>query len=279
MWRYYNNAIVSDMAPHETPDISEVRNRDFWKKYGKGKALLARYTSDFDSKEYTNWWYCIKDSSFDINSIKAKRRYEIKKGIKNFTVKVIEPECYDLGLYQVYKAAADSYNEPVSSLLTENEYCEHVKTWKNKYLTIAAFSNDEDNQLAGFCVLTEYETYIDFNGCKSNPKYEGKGVNAALVFFILEHYKKALESGVYISDGQRNIFHDTHFQEYLVKYFEFRYAYCKLNVLYRPFIGGIITLLYPFKKIIKKIDISIMRKISGILRMEEILREQTRDIS
>lgn len=194
MWKYYNNAIVSDLAPHETPDVSDMIKGDFWKRRSKGRAILVRYTSEFDSEEYKKWWYCIKDSSFDINSIKAKRRYEIKKGIKNFTVKVINPECYDVALYGVYKAAVNSYNISTASILNENQYCEYVKTWNDKYVTIAAFSN-ENQKLVGFCVLTQYDTYIDFNGCKSDPQYEKRGVNAALVYFILEYYKEYLNGG------------------------------------------------------------------------------------
>lgn len=101
-----------------------------------------------------------------------------------------------------------------------------------------------------------------------------KSVNAALVYFILEYYKEYLDGGGYISDGQRNILHETHFQEYLVKYFEFRYAYCKLNVVYRPVIRLIVWILFPFRNLIKQNKTGIMRKIYGILKMEEIVKEQ-----
>ena len=42
----------------------------------------------------TNWWYVVKDTPFDLNSLKAKRRYEINKGIKNFEVIDIDPKNY-----------------------------------------------------------------------------------------------------------------------------------------------------------------------------------------
>ena len=35
--------------------------------------------------------------------------------------------------------------------------------------------------------------------------------------------------GYYLCDGQRNIRHQTNFQEFLVKYFGFRYAYTREN--------------------------------------------------
>lgn len=45
-----------------------------------GKPYLARWTSSFDCGHETNWWYVIKDTPFDINELKKKRRYEIRKG-------------------------------------------------------------------------------------------------------------------------------------------------------------------------------------------------------
>lgn len=89
-WQYYNHAAVPTTAPHETPDISSITNDNIWKIKG-GTPLLARWTTDFDCSYETNWWYVIKDTPFNISELKAKRRYEINKGIKNFEVKQIDP--------------------------------------------------------------------------------------------------------------------------------------------------------------------------------------------
>ena len=61
-------------------------------KIGGGIPLLARWTSDWDCGYETEWWYCIKDTPFDISTLKSKRRYEINKGNKNFEVREINQD-------------------------------------------------------------------------------------------------------------------------------------------------------------------------------------------
>ena len=38
-----------------------------------GVPLLIRWTTNFDCEEKTEWWYCIKDTPFDINSKNLKK--------------------------------------------------------------------------------------------------------------------------------------------------------------------------------------------------------------
>ena len=92
-WKYYKHAMIPTTAPHEEIDEEVLKNKQFWKE--NKNALLARWTTDWDCGHETNWWYVIKDDSFDISSLKSKRRYEINKGKKNFTVKRINPMEYE----------------------------------------------------------------------------------------------------------------------------------------------------------------------------------------
>ena len=110
VWNYHNHALLPDIAPHENVDPASVNDRMFSDhKCKEGVPLFALWTSDFDCNEKTDWWYIIKDSPFDINSIKAKRRYVIKKGIKNFEVKVINTAGYVDELYRVMVEAFKEY--------------------------------------------------------------------------------------------------------------------------------------------------------------------------
>lgn len=54
--------------------------------------MLVRWTDNFDCGFETNWWYVIKDKPFDIDALKSKRRYEIRKGRKNFGVEKVNPK-------------------------------------------------------------------------------------------------------------------------------------------------------------------------------------------
>ena len=97
-WRYYNHALISTCEPHEECYLPK-KKIDFG-EIG-GYALFARWTSEFDCGKETSWWYVIKDTPFDISKLKAKRRYEINKGKKNFEVKRIRALDYSEQLFEV----------------------------------------------------------------------------------------------------------------------------------------------------------------------------------
>ena len=35
-WRYYNHALISNLAPHETPDTTLIEDKMVWKSVGGG---------------------------------------------------------------------------------------------------------------------------------------------------------------------------------------------------------------------------------------------------
>ena len=83
-WQMYNHALIPTTLPHEEAYVTQELEKELNKSKIRGYPILARWTSDFDCNEKTNWWYVIKDTPFDISKIKAKRRYEINKGMKFF---------------------------------------------------------------------------------------------------------------------------------------------------------------------------------------------------
>lgn len=270
-WKYYNHAAVPTTAPHETPHMNPIEDGAIWNIDG-GTPLLARWTSNFDCNIETHWWYVIKDGSFDINSLKAKRRYEITKGIKNFEVTEIDPVTYAEELYAVQIAAFSAYPKKYRPSVNKESFISSVKQW-NCYICVGVFYR-ETNELSGYALLSrESEEYVAFNVLKTKPECEKLGVNFALVNGILKIFHLFLENGGYICDGTRSINHESAFQDYLEKYFCFRKAYCQLHIKYNPKITCIIKLMYPFRKFLLKMDgIGIIHKLNAVLRMEEIVR-------
>lgn len=271
-WRYYNHAAIPTTAPHETVEITDIENGEIWKRYPK--ALLARWTSDWDCGYETSWWYVIKDTPFDISSIKAKRRYEINKGLKSFEVRKIE----NVSEYaeQFYEIAIDSYADYPKAyrpIVEREKYIAQVKTWFDQDV-YGAFSK-EDNTLKAWACLKPYERYSDFIRMKSVRSQEKLGVNAALIFGILEDYNYKFMDGYYICDGARSVNHETAFQDYLEKYFEFRKAYCKLHIEYAPKMSFAMKVLFPLRRVIRCIHSKgIVHNINSILQMEEIVRQE-----
>ncbi len=272
-WKYYNHAVIPTTAPHEIPNLSPLYNGDIWKIKGR-TPLLARWTTSFDCNYETNWWYVIKDSSFDITALKAKRRYEINKGIKNFEIRKINPIDYSEKLFGIQIAAYSAYPEKYRPHINRQTFLSSIEFW-DSYVCIGAFDR-LSNELCGYALLSkESETYIDFKVLKTNPEHEKRGVNAALVEGILRYFNSFLTAGGYICDGAKSINHETNFQNYLEKYFGFRKAYCKLHITYNPKLKWIIKLIYPIRKFFLKADgIGIIHSLNAILKMEEICRKE-----
>lgn len=276
-WIYYNHALLPNCAPHITP----IWNKKLWKNKWNGIPLLARWTSEFDSKEYKSWWYIIKDEPFDIQLLKSKRRNIINKGNKNFKINEINPIDYTKELLEVQIAAYSVYPEKYRPNIEKEEFINYLKLINkeikiNKKKMFGAFVRETD-LLVGYILVGIYDEYIAFNVLKTNPEYEKMQVNAALVNGLLVAFENQLKlhKGFYICDGERSINHETNFQDYLEKYFGFRKVYCKMNICYRGYFSFIIKLLYPIKNILLKIDhIGFIHQVNAVLKMEQIIREQ-----
>ena len=270
-WRYYNHAIIPTIAPHERVDERPLQNGDLWKAV-KENPLLARWTSDFDCQEQTGWWYIIKDKPFDIMETKKNYRRKIRKGMKNFDIRIIDPTQYAEELYQVEAETVASYPAYCRPTLDHDQFVAELKD-RRQGVTIAAFSK-EDNSLAGYCYDIVCDGYIFAALQSAKPSQEKKHLNAALIFGELDYFRKELEKGVYIMAGERTVYHPTNFQDYLEKNFGFRKAYCRLHVQYRQGIKQIVACLYPLRRLIKRLSgIKLFGLINGVLKMEEIARQ------
>ncbi len=270
-WRYYNYAAIPTCAPHEAPNLSPVNDGSIWKHYSWGghKPLLARWTSDWDCKEETDWWYVIKDTPLDIKSLKAKRRYEINKGIKNFETKRINPLDYKNELFRVTVAAYSSWPAKYRPIVEKDSFEKGLEKWQG--LDILGGFNRESGMLCSYAVLDDRNSYLEFSMLRSDPLYEGQGINAAMVYGIIQNYANRFGNGFYICDGARSVRHETAFQDYLEKYFEFRKAHCHLHIKYWYPVGLAIKILFPFRKFIKGKS-RIGSLIAGLLRLEAINR-------
>lgn len=275
-WKYYNHAAIPTSAPHEKPNMEPIDDGYIW-KIGGGTPLLARWTTEFDCGHETNWWYVIKDTPFDVSSIKSNYRYKINKGNKNFNVQIINPKEYVDDLYTIFIEAFESWPRkyrPRFSRGDAEELAEKLSE-DSSMICYGAFYR-ENGELCGFMQAPTHETYAELQVQRVKPKYEKFQINAALVYRLLEDNSEKLESGnFYILDGARSINHETNFQDYLEKYFGFRKAYCKLHLIYNSKFRQVVCLLYPIRNFLKKLDgIGVLHSINAVLRMEEICRNE-----
>ncbi|MDE6605762.1 MAG: hypothetical protein K2K85_07085 [Clostridia bacterium] len=264
-FKIYQHCMMSDNAPHTIVDEQFVK-----KSFSKSKAWFVQYTTEFDVPQPTTWWYCIKDEKYDISTFKAKARYEVNKGRKNFSVSIISPLEYKNEIFDIDIKKFADYPESYRPILASTAD-EHIKkVVKDGDRWFGLFSK-EDSSLVGYAIILEKEEFVNLSVVAIDPSTYKKNSSAGLVDGILCHYQDS-DKAVYICDGARNVRHQTNYQDFLISTFEFRKAYCRIRLKYKWWAGIAIFLLRPFKKLLLKSDKSFFYNLGCILRLDEYAR-------
>lgn len=270
-WKHYQGALLWNANPaKETPTEREAREA-----VKESDAMFARWTSHWDCETPTEWWYCIKDTFTPLSEFSAKQRYRINKGLKNCNVVRLSHDKvknYTEDIYQIAEQAFADYPAAYRPVLRIDDY----KRWlfdMPKQQDIWLCYEKETGKVIGYAVCNKQDGFINLEQVKVPTKKLNTEANAAIVFRLSEYYLKE-QHWDYICDGERNIKHLTQYQDYLVRVLNFRYAYCKLNIVYSPKMQLAVNLLYPFMggvKLLGKFN-TFFYNVYCVLRMEKIRR-------
>lgn len=268
-WKYYNHAAIPTTAPHETPDLTPLKDGSIWNIEGQ-KPLLVRYTTDWDCGYDTGWWYLIREAPFNIEELSKNSRKHIKEAFRKVRVEKIDPQQYVDELYDCYHQAFLKYekadNETSYEILKKS--CVHssgLHYW-------AGFALDS-NKLIGYMTISAHEDWAEIHTSKFHPHFLNLRVSDALYAAALDFYLNNLGMR-YVSSGSRSINHITNTQEYKEQHFGYRKAYCKLHLIYRNNVKFLFMILYLLRSVISVLErrCSLLHRISAILKMEEIAR-------
>lgn len=272
-WEYYNHALVPATAPHVEPDTSWMKDRGKWKELAGGRyPLFARWTTDFDCPEETEWWYIIKEAPFEFENLEKKSRKHIRQALRNCRIEKLENRKQNIGdLYRVYEEAHARYKNADNKISYEQfergclDESEDIEYW---------VGYDSTDRMIGYVTVIVHDTYVETSTAKFSAQYMNLRVSDALYYNILDFYLNKSHKK-YVSSGQRSINHITNTQEYKIKVFGFRKAYCRLHIKYAAQIKWLVFMLYPIRKFIKLFDRNtLIHQLSGVLKMEEICREE-----
>lgn len=272
-WKYYNHAAIPTCAPHEEPNLEPLESGDIWRIENK-VPLFARWTTNFDCKRQTNWWYVICEKPYSLELLKSKStRKNIKKALKYSYVKNIKPYSLEKELYECYCAAYSRYKK-ADNKKTKAEF---MKTYEEDQLNNikywACFEKETD-KLVGYITIEEHEDYVNTLQAKFWPEYMKLKISDGIYHTLLDYYLNQKHKK-YINAGERTINHITNTQDYKEHSFGYRKAYCTINLKYRPIVKFLINIIYPLRKCFYKCDkTTLFHQVSGVLKMEEIYRNQ-----
>tara|TARA_B110000444_G_scaffold250359_1_gene276630 strand:- start:845 stop:1678 length:834 start_codon:yes stop_codon:yes gene_type:complete len=263
-WRKYNGTLISALPPHVDIENSE---QSILKYIKMEDAFFARWISDFDSKNETCFWYVICDKKMSIEDYSKNTRSKIRRGLKNCNVKLISKNEIINNGYLCYSEAFKNYN----SYLPSKSFDE----FKNALLSLKGdwhfWGIYKGKELIGYSQNLVIGDFCDYSTIKFNPYYL-KFYPSYVLFYTMNKYYLNDNNFRYVSDGARSLFHETNIQDFLIKKFRFRKAYCNLHIIYDYKIKVGIYLIYPLRLVFSFFNNRFVNKIKFILLQEKIRR-------
>ena len=254
-YHLYRKAWRFSGAPHEEPKLNKEEQRALLKQGG----LLIRNTYDFDCQKETSFWYIIKDRFGDMEELSPRVRNKIRHAQNTFNYRRIDQP---LLKEQGYPILAETFADYGETDRTMNE--EIFKNYLDRYeFDYWGVFEKESAELVGFsCVrLWNDSCEYDLSGLRPRYKYNGSYPYYGLYHAMNQYYLQ--ERGFrYVSDGSRSITEHSHIHEFLIQNFNFRKAYCKLEVHYQWWMKIAVKLLYPFSNVIKN------PRVKAVINME-----------
>ena len=275
-WSLYSGALIlKGRPPHaDNNDVTIAEAKEALAHWG---GHFCRWTTDFDCGHETEWWYCLRDTPIELNQFKSKTRNEINRGLRTTSYRLLNADEIKSLLPAMYNVAIESFSEypakyrPVLKINNFSKSIEqHVKSATSHVW--GCFDRDT-GEMVGYSVCGLVDGVVHLWIVKIRPTFLKNRVNAGLVFTLCKYYLNE-QSCHYVCDGQRNIRHETNYQNYLVKTLGFRKAYCRLNIVYSPIMNVVVKILYPIRGLLKLLSnhSAILYNIYCVLKQEEYAR-------
>ena len=254
----YKHAWIWIGPENEEPRLGYAECRDLLKQGG----WLVRNTYDFDCGEETGFWNVVKDSFGGMEELSSKMRNQVRRSMANYEFRrMTREELLALG-YPVHRAAAESYRVK-ADIPTEEEFRRDVMQGpENDWW--GAFDK-EDGHLAAFAKNIVYDQICDYSVMKARPDELPRYPYYGLIYTMNQYYLE--KCGLrYVNDGARSITEHSNIQPFLMQKFHFRKAYCRLNVVYKPWMALLVKALFPFRKWVP------VASVRSLLNQEEMTR-------
>lgn len=261
-YKLYKGAWVSEDPVNET-HLSDKESASLLNSGG----YLVRNVYDFDCGEDTSFWYVIKDKFGGMEELSTKKRNQVRKSFKMCDVmKVSREEMLAQG-YEVYALAAEGYKvKAVVPSVEEFERRFSIDNVKNHEFW-AAFDKHTKKMIA-FSINFVHNDICDYETMKAIPLFQRSHYPYYGLLYEMNRYYLEEKGLRFVNDGARSITNHSNVQPFLIDTFNFRKAYCRLDIKYKWWFGIIVKTLYPIRKIIRT------PKVQAILNMEAMARNE-----
>lgn len=259
VWREYQRMVVPVGPVNFEYVITKEESKFLLEEFSK--AIMVRFTYNFDIPQNTEWYALICDYFTDLSELPSFKRSEISRGLKNCIVEMVDADFVSKYGYNVYFLLSKDIKN--AKTIGEKEFKQSILSSKNfsDIIHYWCVFEKSSKQLIAYSQNFIYDKIeVNYSTIKFHPDYLKLYPSYALIYTMNKYYLQ--ENGYkYVNDGFRNILHETSIQEYLIRKFNFRMAFTRLKVFYRPYL----SITFPFRKYFSKIN----AKINALYKMEE----------
>lgn len=225
--------------------------------------LLVRNLYDFDTASSV-FWYVIKDSDSD-DYCGHNTQKRIQKSLSLLSFERIEKNRFPFREAYFVMNANYQFYKTKQSIPSYSAFEERFKQMDDSYDLWIARENGS-GELVAWSIRRRCDNYCEYQTIKANPKYFSTAFPFYGMYYVCnEYYLKTLHLK-FVCDGARSVTNHSNVQNFLEEKFNFRKAYCQLNVVYQWWLKPIVNVLFPFRKIIPN------NKIKALLNLEAMKR-------
>jgi hypothetical protein len=230
--------------------------------------LVRWNASEFDFSGTFEWYALICSHFNPLETVNSKLRNELKKGISNCRAERVDADYISRNGYEVYLRAHDRYKNYKYCITDKTTYSKDICSTGNYDDILHYWGVFYQNRLIGYSSNFIFNTTEAlYSTIKIDPAYLNLNPTYALIYEMNHSYLVENEFK-YVNDGYRTLLHDTNFQNFLMKKFNFIKAGLTLMVYYKPLYSAIINGLYPFRKVVGHLD----PRLEAVLKLESIRR-------
>ncbi len=253
-YRLYKGAWIFEKDPHLEHKLNTQELKSLFSQGG----VMVRNAYNFDCGQETSFWFVIKDHFGGMEELSSKMRNQVKKCFKTMRVeKISANELKEVG-YPVFVDASESYKVKSVPPSKEDFFLRITNAEENEFW---GCFDIETNKLVAFSMNCVSKESCEYRTMKAIPAFQKQYAYYGLIYEMNRYYLE--EKGLkYVNDGARSITNHSNIQPFLIEKFNFRKAYCNINIYYIWWLNIIVKVLYPFRKIIK------VRQVQSLLTME-----------
>ena len=253
-YRLYKGAWIFEFDPHAEKRLSEDDIKSLFSRGG----LMIRNAYDFDCGQETSFWYVVKDSFGGMEELSSKMRNQVKKCFKTMRVAQISSDELKEKGYSVFVEASNNYRIKATPPTKEEFITRIAQATENEYWGCYEVESD---RLVAFSMNAVTKESCEYRTMKAIPAFQKLYAYYGLIYEMNRYYLEERKLK-YVNDGGRSVTNHSNIQPFLIDKFNFKKAYCRLNLIYKPWFGMAVNVLFPFRKYIKH------PKVSAILRQE-----------